>query len=144
MTSLTIYIPGNTSGGDEETTKVYYIGLRGSWSAVSYSLLFFVLELMNRLPLDLVLLYTSPRLDLRIIRWSQLRKVNRGGQGTDKVGYQLHDLCISFLHPKSPSTVDYLLYPFYTARIFISLHPPPIPLPHWTHPPLCPFTSSSS
>jgi len=35
MTSLTIYIPGNTSGGYEETTKVYYIGLRGSWSAVS-------------------------------------------------------------------------------------------------------------
>jgi hypothetical protein len=37
MTSLTIYIPGNTSEGEEETTRVYYIGLRGSWSAVSLS-----------------------------------------------------------------------------------------------------------
>ena len=36
MTCLTIYIPGSTSDGEEETTKVFYIGLRGSWSAVSW------------------------------------------------------------------------------------------------------------
>lgn len=35
MTSLTIYVPGNTSDGEEDTTRVYYIGLRGTWSAVS-------------------------------------------------------------------------------------------------------------
>lgn len=31
LTSLTIFFPGNTADDDEETTKVYYIGLRGSW-----------------------------------------------------------------------------------------------------------------
>ncbi|WRT69494.1 uncharacterized protein IL334_006480 [Kwoniella shivajii] len=31
VTSLTIYFPGNNSDGDEETTRVYYIGLRGSY-----------------------------------------------------------------------------------------------------------------
>jgi hypothetical protein len=71
MTSLTIYIPGNTSDGDEETTKVYYIGLRGSWTAVSYSFPFCEVELMNRLQLDLVLSYMNQQRDLRITRWNQ-------------------------------------------------------------------------
>lgn len=34
MTSLTVYIPSNNSDGDEDTTRVYYIGLRGKWTAV--------------------------------------------------------------------------------------------------------------
>ncbi|ORX37900.1 galactose-binding domain-like protein [Kockovaella imperatae] len=29
ITSLTLYFPGNTSDGEEDTTRVYYIGLRG-------------------------------------------------------------------------------------------------------------------
>ncbi|KAK1923734.1 PITH domain-containing protein [Papiliotrema laurentii] len=32
MTSLTVYIPGNNSDGDEDTTRVFYIGLRGKWT----------------------------------------------------------------------------------------------------------------
>jgi hypothetical protein len=35
MTSLTVYIPGNNSDGDEDTTRVFYIGLRGKWTPVS-------------------------------------------------------------------------------------------------------------
>jgi len=34
MTSLTIFIPSNSSDGEEESTRVYYIGLRGTWSAL--------------------------------------------------------------------------------------------------------------
>lgn len=37
MTSLTVYIPSNSSEGDEETTRVYYIGLRGKHSPVSWA-----------------------------------------------------------------------------------------------------------
>ncbi|ORY34886.1 PITH domain-domain-containing protein [Naematelia encephala] len=31
VTTLTLFFPGNTSQGDEDTTKLFYIGLRGSW-----------------------------------------------------------------------------------------------------------------
>ncbi|KAI9632993.1 galactose-binding domain-like protein [Dioszegia hungarica] len=31
VSSLTLYFPGNTSDGDEEISRVYYIGLRGSF-----------------------------------------------------------------------------------------------------------------
>ncbi|KAK6908912.1 hypothetical protein I203_102918 [Kwoniella mangroviensis CBS 8507] len=30
LTSLTIFFPGNNSDGEEETTRIYYIGLRGT------------------------------------------------------------------------------------------------------------------
>ncbi|WVR08239.1 hypothetical protein IAU60_005286 [Kwoniella sp. DSM 27419] len=34
LTSLTLYFPGNNSNGEEETTRVYYIGLRGTYTAL--------------------------------------------------------------------------------------------------------------
>lgn len=34
VAQLTLYIPGNTSDGEEETSRVYYIGLRGSHQPV--------------------------------------------------------------------------------------------------------------
>jgi hypothetical protein len=34
--SLQIYFPGNVSGGDdEETSRVYYVGLKGEWSQIT-------------------------------------------------------------------------------------------------------------
>ena len=36
--SLTLHFPGNTSDGEEDTTRVYYIGLRGKAAPVSGSL----------------------------------------------------------------------------------------------------------
>jgi hypothetical protein len=36
ITSLTIFLPSNTSDGEEDTTRVYYIGLRGKYTSVSY------------------------------------------------------------------------------------------------------------
>jgi hypothetical protein len=36
VTSLALFFPHNESeGDDEETTRVYYVGLRGSWRPVS-------------------------------------------------------------------------------------------------------------
>ena len=35
--SLTLHFPGNTSDGEEDTTRVYYIGLRGKAAPVSES-----------------------------------------------------------------------------------------------------------
>ena len=35
ITSLTIHFPGNISDGEEDTTRIFYIGLRGKWSPVS-------------------------------------------------------------------------------------------------------------
>lgn len=36
VTSLALFFPHNESEGeDEETTRVYYVGLRGSWRPVS-------------------------------------------------------------------------------------------------------------
>lgn len=36
VTSLALFFPHNVSeGDDEETTRVYYVGLRGSWRPVS-------------------------------------------------------------------------------------------------------------
>jgi len=35
LTSLTLFFPGNTSQGEEDTTQIYYIGLRGKWTPVS-------------------------------------------------------------------------------------------------------------
>jgi hypothetical protein len=34
VAQLTLYIPGNTSDGEEETSRIYYIGLRGSHQPV--------------------------------------------------------------------------------------------------------------
>ncbi|RSH93496.1 hypothetical protein EHS25_007852 [Saitozyma podzolica] len=31
ISSLTLYIPGNASDGEEDSTRIYYVGLRGSW-----------------------------------------------------------------------------------------------------------------
>lgn len=39
VTSLALFFPHNISeGDDEETTRVYYVGLRGSWRPVSWKL----------------------------------------------------------------------------------------------------------
>lgn len=35
LTSLTLFFPGNTSQGEEDTTQIYYVGLRGKWTPVS-------------------------------------------------------------------------------------------------------------
>jgi hypothetical protein len=35
ITSLTLHFPENNSDGEEDTTRVYYIGLRGKWTPVS-------------------------------------------------------------------------------------------------------------
>lgn len=36
VTSIALFFPHNESeGDDEETTRVYYVGLRGSWKPVS-------------------------------------------------------------------------------------------------------------
>ncbi|KAK8849497.1 hypothetical protein IAR55_004831 [Kwoniella newhampshirensis] len=34
LTSLTLFFPGNSSGGDEETTRIYYVGLRGTFQSL--------------------------------------------------------------------------------------------------------------
>ncbi|OCF46075.1 hypothetical protein I317_00165 [Kwoniella heveanensis CBS 569] len=34
LTSLTLFFPSNNSDGDEETTRVYYVGLRGTFTAL--------------------------------------------------------------------------------------------------------------
>ncbi|GFZ50096.1 hypothetical protein JCM24511_07849 [Saitozyma sp. JCM 24511] len=31
ISSLTLYVPGNASDGEEDSTRIYYVGLRGSW-----------------------------------------------------------------------------------------------------------------
>ncbi|KAJ9127700.1 hypothetical protein QFC24_001110 [Naganishia onofrii] len=41
--SLQIYFPANVSGGDdEETSRVYYVGLKGEWTAVSLKRLWLI------------------------------------------------------------------------------------------------------
>ena len=37
LTSVTLFFPRNCSEGEEDSTRIYYIGLRGKWNPVSFS-----------------------------------------------------------------------------------------------------------
>jgi hypothetical protein len=37
VTSIQLFFPNNISGGEEETTRVYYVGFKGEWNEVNGS-----------------------------------------------------------------------------------------------------------